>query len=148
MRPRVSHLLLALLLAACAGQPVTPTPEASVPSRNAEREALEPSVAELSAKAEALLRSQDELVWKHWTEGIPADLAKTYVGTEAWLTPESVARVSRLRELTTDERERRALDHLHAYLAGEWLAQQLAHVADATAGPGQAPTLPGGGTAP
>ena len=133
MRPRVSHVLLALLLAACAGQPVAPTPEASLPSRNPEREALGPAVAELAVKAEALLRSQDEMVWKYWTEGVPADLAKTYVGTESWLTPESVAGVARLRALTSDERERRALDHLHAYLAGEWMAQQLADVSDAIA---------------
>ena len=133
MRPRVSHVLLALLLAACAGQPVAPTPEASLPSRNPEREALGPAVAELAVKAEALLRSQDEMVWKYWTEGVPADLAKTYVGTESWLTPESVAGVARLRALTSDERERRALDHLHAYLAGEWMAQQLADLSDAIA---------------
>jgi hypothetical protein len=146
MRPRLSHLLLALLLAACAGQPVTPTSEASLPSRNPEREALGPAVADLGAKAEALLRSQDELVWKHWTEGIPADLAKTYVGTESWLTPESVARVARQRAVTTDERERRALEHLHAYLAGEWMAQQLADVSDAVASLEQSLTFQVAGT--
>jgi hypothetical protein len=133
MRPRVSHALLGLLLAACAGQPVAPTPEASKAPSNPERDALAPAVADLATKAEALLRTQDELVWKHWTEGIPADLAKTYVGTESWLTPESVAKVARLRTLTTDDRERRALDHLHAYLAGEWMAQQLSDVSDAIA---------------
>jgi hypothetical protein len=133
MRPRLPHVLLALLLTACASQPVPPTPEASFPSRTPEREALGPAVAELATKAEALLRSQDELVWKYWTEGVPADLAKTYAGTEAWLTPESVARVARLRELTSEPRERRALEHLHAYLAGEWMAQQLADVSDAIA---------------
>src|SRR5215468_2637802 len=133
MRPRLSHVLLAFLLAACAGQPVAPTPAASDPAQNPEREALVAAVGELATKAEALLRSQDELVWKHWTEGIPADLAKTYVGTDGWLTPESVARVARLRALTSDGRERRALDHLHAYLAGEWMAQQLADVSDAIA---------------
>jgi len=133
MRPRLPHVLLALLLAACASQPVPPDPVASFPSRTPEREALGPAVAELAAKAEALLRSQDELVWKYWTEGVPADLAKTYVGAEAWLTPESVARVARQRELTSDARERRALEHLHAYLAGEWMAQQLADVSDAIA---------------
>ena len=90
-------------------------------------------MAELSSKAEALLRAQDELVWKHWTEGVPADLARTYAGTEPWLTPDSVATVSRMREQTTDPTERRALEHLHAYLAGEWLAQQLADVSDAIA---------------
>jgi len=146
MRPRVSHLLFALLLAACAGQPVAPTPEANAPSRNPERDALAPAVAELAAKAEALLRSQDELVWKHWTEGVPADLAKTYVGTEGWLTPESVARVARLRALTSDERERRALDHLHAYVAGEWMAQQLADVSDAIASLEQSLTFQVAGT--
>ena len=133
MRPRLSHALLALLLAACATQPVAPAPAASFPSRNPEREALGPAVAELARKAEALLRAQDELVWKHWTEGVPADLAKTYLGTEGWLSPESVARVARLRALTSDDRERRALEHLHAYLAGEWMAQQLADVSDAIA---------------
>src|SRR5262245_7734817 len=133
MRPRLLHVLLGLLLAACASQPVPSAPVASFPSRTPEREALGLAVAELTAKAEALLRSQDELVWKHWTEGVPADLAQTYVGTEAWLTPDSVARVARLRELTSEPSERRALDHLHAYLAGEWMAQQLADVSDAIA---------------
>jgi hypothetical protein len=103
-------------------------------------------VADLATKSEALLRSQDELVWKHWTEGIPADLAKTYVGTESWLTPDSVAKVARLRALTTDDRERRALDHLHAYLAGEWMAQQLADVSDAIASLEQSLTFQVAGT--
>ncbi|HEY3588008.1 MAG TPA: chromosome segregation protein SMC, partial [Myxococcaceae bacterium] len=146
MRPRVSHVLLGLLLAACAGQPVAPTPQVSQPARNPERDALEPAVADLATKAEALLRSQDELVWKHWTEGIPADLAKTYVGTESWLTPESMAKVARLRALTTDDRERRALDHLHAYLAGEWMAQKLADVSDAIASLEQSLTFQVAGT--
>src|SRR5262249_57358322 len=41
--------------------------------------------------------------------------------------------VARLRDLTTEPRERRALEHLHAYVAGEWMAQQLADVSDAIA---------------
>jgi len=103
-------------------------------------------VAELAAKTEALLRSQDELVWKHWTEGAPADLAKTYVGTEAWLTPESVTRVAQLREVTSEARDRRALEHMHAYLAGEWMAQQLADVSDAIAALEQSLTFKVAGT--
>ncbi len=146
MRPRPSHLLLALVLASCASQPVAPPPAAKFPSRTPEREALGPAVAELSAKAEALLRTQDELVWKHWTEGIPADLARTYVGTEAWLTPEAVAQVARLRGLTTDARERRALEHLHAYLAGEWMAQQLVDLSDGIATVEQSLTFQVAGT--
>ncbi len=133
MRPRLSSVLLALLLAACAGSPVTPAPEAKIPTRTPEYEALGPAVAELSAKAEALLRAQDELVWKHWIDGVPADLAKTYAGTERWLTPESIAVVARMRDMTTDPTDRLALEHLHAYLAGEWMAQQLADLSDAIA---------------
>ncbi len=145
MRPRLSYLLLALVLAACAGQPVAPTTPAAPPT-GSERDALAPAVADLSSKAEALLRTQDELVWKHWTEGVPADLAKTYLGTEGWLTPEAVAKVARLRALTTDGRERRGLDHLHAYLAGEWMAQQLADVSDAIAALEQSLTFKVAGT--
>jgi len=133
MRPRLSLVLPALLLAACAGQPVAPETEAAPAAPSQEREQLAPAVADLSSKAEALLRAQDELVWKHWTEGVAADLARTYVGTEAWLTPDAVARVARLRDLTPEAREHRALEHLHAYLAGEWMAQQLSDVSDAIA---------------
>ncbi len=133
MRPRLSHVLPALFLSACAGQPVAPDAPAASPTVTSERDALAPAVADLSSKAEALLRGQDEVVWKYWIEGVPADLAKSYVGTEAWLTPDAVAKVTRMRALTTDGRERRALDHLHAYLAGEWMAQQLADVSDAIA---------------
>src|SRR5215468_146676 len=146
MGPRLSHVVLALLRAACAGQPVAPAPAASTPAHNPEPDALAAAVGELATKAEALLRAQDELVWKHWTEGVPADLAKTYAGTESWLTPESVEKVSRLRALTTEPRERRALDHLHAYLAGEWLAQQLADVSDAIASLEQSLTFQVAGT--
>ncbi|HET9155538.1 MAG TPA: chromosome segregation protein SMC, partial [Myxococcaceae bacterium] len=44
------------------------------------------------------------------------------------------------------ERERRALDHLHAYLAGEWMAQQLADVSDAIASLEQSLTFQVAGT--
>ena len=119
---------------------------ATFPGRSPEHEAFGPAVAEFSAKAEALLKTQDELVWKHWTEGVPADLARTYVGTEGWLTPGSVATVSRTRGLTTDPTERRALGHLHAYLAGEWMAQQLADVSEAIASLEQSLTFQVAGT--
>src|SRR5262249_129525 len=112
--PSSSPPLPARSLAACAGQPVPPATEAAPSAPSQEREQLAPAVADISTKAEALLRAQDELVWKYWTEGVAADLAKTYVGTEAWLTPDAVARVARLRDLTTEPRERRALEHLHA----------------------------------
>src|SRR5215468_7657577 len=66
MRPRLSLALPALLLAACAGQPVAPPSPAETAAPSQERKQLAPTVADLSTKAEALLRAQDELVWKHW----------------------------------------------------------------------------------
>ncbi len=95
--------------------------------------ALTQEVTAVSAKAEALLRAQDELVWKSWTEGTPADLAKTYVGSEAWLTPAAISSVGRLRQLTKDALEQRALTHLHAYLVTEWLAQGTAELSEQAA---------------
>ena len=84
----------------------------------------------MSDKAEALLRAQDELVWKSWTEGTPGDLAKTYAGSEVWLTPATISSVERLQRMTTDALEQRALSHLHGYLVTEWLAQKTADISE------------------
>jgi hypothetical protein len=94
------------------------------------RAALAQEVKAISAKAEALLRAQDELVWKSWTEGTPADLGKTYAGSDAWLTPAAISLVERLREMTAAPVEQRALSHLHGYLVTEWLAQKTADVSE------------------
>jgi hypothetical protein len=142
MRPSAPLLPVLLLAAACS----TPAPKSAAPTATElARAALQPEVRALSAKAEALLRAQDELVWKSWTEGAPADLAKTYAGTEAWLTPAAIASVERLRGLTTDAGERRALAHLHAYLVTEWLAQNTVELSEAVAKLEQELTLGSGG---
>jgi hypothetical protein len=130
MRPSAPHSALLLVLAACS----TPAPSAvTVPPVGAAPAALASEVKAVSAKAEGLLRAQDELVWKSWTESSSADLARTYAGTELWLTPASIAAVGRLRQNSTAAVEARALTHLHAYLATEWLAQRTAELSEATA---------------
>jgi hypothetical protein len=103
-------------------------------------------VATLSVKSEELLRAQDELVWKHWIEGTPADLATTYAGSDAWLTPESVAQVARLRALTPEGPDQLALTHLHAFLAGEWMARQVSELSDGVASLEQSLTFQVAGT--
>src|SRR5262249_24869544 len=123
--------------------PVEPPPP---PSDSPERAALQGPVATLSVKSEELLRTQDELVWKHWIEGTPADLAITYAGTEAWLSPESVAQVARLRTLTPAGPDRQALPHLHAFLAGEWMARQVSDLSDGVASLEQSLTFSVAGT--
>ena len=142
MRPSAPLLPVLLLAAACS----TPEPKSAAPSAvEPARAALKSEVKALSAKAEALLRAQDELVWKSWTEGTPADLAKTYAGTEAWLTPAAIASVEKLHGMTTDATERRALAHLHAYLVTEWLAQNTVELSEAVAKLEQELTLGSGG---
>jgi hypothetical protein len=124
MRPSTPLLSALLVLAACSTAP-GPVPQAKAQSpAEAARTALTQEVAAVSAKAEAVLRAQEELAWKSWTEGAPADLANTYAGSEAWLTPGAISSVDRLRRMTPDALEQRALTHLHAYLVTEWLAQE------------------------
>jgi hypothetical protein len=131
MRPSAPLATALLLVVACS------TPSGTAPSEpspaEAARTALAAEVKALSARAQALLHTQDELVWKSWTEGTPGDLAQTYAGTDSWLNPAAIASVDRLRQMTTDPLERRALTHLHAYLVTEWLAQKTADLSEAAA---------------
>jgi hypothetical protein len=129
MRPSTPLLSGLLLLAACSTGPQPVGAAAPSPAEVA-RAALAQEVASVSAKAEALLKAQDELVWKSWTVGTPGDLAKTYAGTDVWLTPSAMASTDKLRQATADAQERLALSHLHAYLVTEWLAQNTAGLSE------------------
>ena len=147
MRPRLPLLGLSLLaLVGCPHAPTTPVTPPASPPEPPERAALKGPVATLSVKSEELLRAQDELVWKHWIEGTPADLATTYAGSDAWLTPESVAEVARLRALTPEGPDQLALTHLHAFLAGEWMARQVSELSDGVASLEQSLTFQVAGT--
>jgi len=131
MRPSALLCTVLLLSVGCSTppRPVAPPPTPA----EAARAALAAEVAALSSKAEALLRTQDELVWKSWTEGTPADLAKTYAGSDTWLTPAAIASVDRLRGMTSGAADRLALSHLYAYLVTEWLAQKTAALSEEAA---------------
>ncbi len=94
---------------------------------------LRPEVERLSKAAQALLRAQDEQVWKGWTEGAPIEIEKTYQGQQALFTPQSIQAIRRLRELTAEPAARRGLTHLEAHFVGEYLAQQLTEVSAAIA---------------
>ena len=133
MRPSTPRFSALLFLAACSTGPQPLDVTAAPSPAEAARTALAQEVAGVSAKAEALLKAQDELVWKSWTEGTPADLAKTYAGTDVWLTPAAMASADKLRHLTADAQERLAATHLHAYLVTEWLAQDTAGLSEEAA---------------
>jgi hypothetical protein len=138
MTRRIALIACVLLLSACPRPKVTAPPVAPLPppvkdARSVEMEALQAEVKELSRQAEALLREQDELVWKAWVDGASVDIAKTYQGREALFTVASIKKIERLRQMTTEPREIRALNHLHTHFVGEYLASALAEPAEAIA---------------
>jgi hypothetical protein len=94
---------------------------------------LAAEVTRLASEAQALLKSQEELVWRYWAEGARADVASTYIGRSGLFSLDNIREIDRLRQLTTDPRELRALTALQSHFAGEYLSQQLAEVNDAIA---------------
>ncbi|WP_233595523.1 MULTISPECIES: chromosome segregation protein SMC [Corallococcus] len=130
MSPRIPALLAAALclLGACHKAP----PAAPVPPLSEEQQ-LTGEVNALSKEAALLLEEQHRLVWDFWTEGKVADIAATYSGKEALFSLENLRRIDRLRHLTKEPRELRALTALHGHFAGEFLARELAEYNDASA---------------
>ncbi|HYI01223.1 MAG TPA: chromosome segregation protein SMC, partial [Hyalangium sp.] len=129
MHPRVLfQLALALCLTACPkAVPPPPPPEVT------EAKHLATEVKELSVQAQALLETQNRLIWELWTEGKPVDIAATYKGKEGLFSVENVRKIDRLRQLTQDPRELRALTALQSHVAGEYLSRELAEYNDALA---------------
>jgi hypothetical protein len=131
-------LLLAVALAGCATAPPTPggapvataVVDAGPPAPPADpRTLIEP----LRAEARALLKTQTELYWKHWTTGEPIDLAATYANHDALFGAASVTRLQAAEAAEPDAGSRRALEHLELYLAGEHLAQAVAQIGESQA---------------
>ena len=147
MNPRFFAVLAGLLLTACPkgppGHPGTEKPDDKT---------LWAEVEKLSGQAESLLVRQEELIWKHWTEGTPADLSPTYDGEKQLFSVTSIQTIDRLRQsliathhCTSAARgdpplcpadphaalEVRALTYLQGYFVGEHLAQALADQSDA-----------------
>lgn len=129
MHPRLPFLLaVAFCISACPKAPPPPPPP--VPT---EGQRLTAEVKDLSAQAQALLETQNRLVWDLWTEGKPVNIAATYQGKEALFSVENIRKIDRLRQLTQDPREVSALTALKSHFAGEYLARELAEYNDAIA---------------
>ncbi|AKQ64448.1 Chromosome partition protein smc [Myxococcus hansupus] len=129
MHPRIPLLLaFACCLSACPKGPPNDGRQSLT-----EKQQLQADVGAMATKAEALLENQSRLVWGFWTEGKHVDVAGTYTGHEALFTVESIRRIDRLRNLTDDAREVRALTALHSHFAGEYLSHALAEFNDAAA---------------
>jgi hypothetical protein len=132
MSPRNAAAAAALLALAACPHPLPPSAPPS-PAGPPEQEVLRPQVKGLSAEAEGLLRQQDEAVWAHWTQGAPLNIVKMYDAHPALFTPESIQKIARLRTLSADARERRALGHLWTHFVGEYLSKALSEQTEAIA---------------
>jgi hypothetical protein len=110
-------LAVAALLASCAHRDPQPGTPPAPPARSADD-----PLTRVRDQVDALLRAQGEAYWKAFTEGQAVDLAATWTGRESLLAPETLTAVAAERDRATGE-ERRALRHLHAFLAGEQLAR-------------------------
>ncbi|MFP2932290.1 chromosome segregation protein SMC [Pyxidicoccus sp. 3LG] len=129
MHPRIPLLLaVAFCISAC---PKGPPADAREPLTEQQR--LTADVKGLSTQAEALLEAQHRLVWVFWTEGRHVDVAGTYAGMETLFSIENIRKIDRLRQLSQDPREVRALTALHSHFAGEYLSRSLAEFNDAAA---------------
>ncbi|WP_240360319.1 chromosome segregation protein SMC [Pyxidicoccus caerfyrddinensis] len=129
MHPRIPLLLaVAFCITACPKGPPADARKALT-----EQQQLTADVKDLTTQAEALLEAQHRLVWVFWTEGRHVDVAGTYAGKEALFSIENIRKIDRLRQLTTDAREVRALTALHSHFAGEYLSRALAEFNDAAA---------------
>ncbi|NTX00797.1 chromosome segregation protein SMC [Myxococcus sp. CA040A] len=129
MHPRIPLLLaVALCLSAC---PKGPPADSRQPPTEEQR--LTTDVRALASRAETLLEAQHRLVWVFWTEGRHVDVSGTYAGQEDLFTLDNIRKVDRLRQLTQDPREVRALTALHSHFAGEYLSHALAEYNDASA---------------
>lgn len=114
-----------------AAAPVEPPPSTApggdpLPPPHAPLPVTDPArVASLSLEMEGLLRDQDELLWKYWTEGRPVDLARTYEGHAALFRPDAIAFLRGQWRTAPEGPARRALAHLQAHAVGEYLAAEL-----------------------
>ncbi|MFP2963052.1 chromosome segregation protein SMC [Myxococcus sp. 1LA] len=129
MHPRIPLLLaFACCLIGCPKGPPADGRQAL-----SEKQQLQADVSAMSTKAETLLEAQSRLVWDFWTQGRHVDVAATYAGQETLFSVENIRRIDRLRQLTDDAREVRALTALHSHFAGEYLSHALAEYNDAAA---------------
>src|SRR5215831_6020097 len=93
MSPRFFAVLACFLLTAC---PKAPPDHPGTDRPN--DETLWSEVEKLAGQAESLLARQEELIWKHWTEGTPADLSQTYDGEKPLFSVTSIQTIDRLRQ--------------------------------------------------
>jgi hypothetical protein len=144
-------LILALLLSACAHSPAPRSedrPADAAPPSTARdtRDATRPAPAErgdlsgpsfgatepapandpfapVRESVDAMLRAQAEALWAAWTRGERVDLAATYAGREKVFAADVVRQAGDAARRASGD-ERRALELLHGFLAGEHLSRE------------------------
>lgn len=115
-----------LLFSACATTPPS-APPVGIPPPPPATAYEDPAIDALRARARTLLEVQAKLVWRAWTGGESADLAKTY-DYSTGLFSEDTVKLIRQARLESTGADALALERLELYFAGETLAQRTEDV--------------------
>ena len=84
-----------IVLSGCP-KAIPENPPPSPPAQSAEQ-LLEKEVSALAVEALALLKEQDELLWKHWTQGGPLELEKPALSHTVLFEDAALTRVREAR---------------------------------------------------
>ncbi|HZH03277.1 MAG TPA: hypothetical protein VEY30_05795, partial [Myxococcaceae bacterium] len=138
-RPMTYRLLLSCVtlafVVACSKNVQVPKSPQSLSPRE-----LQGATQAMAEAVRDVLRTQDEQLWAHWTEGKPLDLEAAYRGRESVYSADAVRTVRAARDRAVlrarsgdaeAAREVRALTHLLVHVTGEALARELRGPSDA-----------------
>src|SRR5688572_976840 len=114
MSSRIARTSIALSLVFLAACPKAP-PDVRAPPDPAD------PLEELLRRTQALIRAQDESLWRSWTEGEPLSLQPAGTDAGALYSRESLQLIDRAHEAATDPLDRRALEQLRIHFVSEIL---------------------------
>jgi hypothetical protein len=141
---KASHLVLLLAGLGCTrAVPAADATAVSAPDAGTTpRERLEARVDALDDEAGAVLAATDEVLWQHWTQGAPLDLATAAVGHEALFAP---ATLELLRQAQAQGAAPRRAALLEQWLLHERLSRALVPDAEGLASLEASATFSSGG---
>ncbi len=107
---------------------VAPPPPDAGPT---EAQLIAPKVDAIEKEVSEVVRAVDEALWKHWTTGVPLELAAASQGHDTLFSKQSLVTLRRARELKAGDAKR--LSNLEHWLGGELLARGVAAESEALA---------------
>jgi hypothetical protein len=123
MSPRSGFALILLFLLVGCHKVVPLQPSGPEGTSSGTRPGPEGAVDDLTARVRALLRKENELVWRNWTEGTPLDLSVTDAEHGTLYTRDALLRIDAALRRAKGGDASRALEILRAHFASELVAE-------------------------